>query len=116
MNISFPGSELDILGASLVGLAAAPLLTAHATYVNQIARYHSQHKNQAHEISVSFFFGIFFAIFGTETIWGNLISYFVLNQSNNPQRFNCGAHFDPRSVTSMNTTEDVNETTVIFFF
>ena len=71
--------SFEILGAALVGLAAAPLWTAKATYLNQIARYHCQHKKQTHEISVSVFFGIFFAIFGTNTIWGNLISYFVLN-------------------------------------
>jgi hypothetical protein len=56
------------IGAALVGLAAAPLWTAKATYLNQIARYHCQHKKQKHEISVSLFFGIFFAFFGTNTI------------------------------------------------
>ena len=100
------------LGAALVGLAAAPLWTAKATYLNQIARYHSEHKKQTHEISVSLFFGIFFALFGTNTIWGNLISYFVLNQSSTAQKYNCGIHFDPQSAAPTNTTQDVNDTTV----
>jgi hypothetical protein len=95
---------------------AAPLWTAKATYLNQIARYHSQHKNQTHEISVSLFFGIFFAFFGTNTIWGNLISYFVLNQSSNPQIHDCGVLFNPRSAAPTNTTQDVNTTTVKFCF
>ncbi|CAF3144876.1 unnamed protein product [Rotaria sp. Silwood2] len=100
-----------LLGAALVGLAAAPLWTAKATYLNQIARYHSEHKKQTHEVSVSLFFGIFFAIFGTNTIWGNLISYFVLNRLSNPQVINCGIHFDPNKASPTNTTEDVNNTT-----
>ncbi len=67
------------LGAKLVDLAAAILWTTKATYLNQMARYHSQHKKQAYDISVRLFFGIFFALYGTNTIWRNLISYFVLN-------------------------------------
>jgi hypothetical protein len=99
-------------GAGLVGLVAAPLWTAKATYVNQIARFHCQHKRQNHEISVSLFFGIFFAIFGTNAIWGNLISYFILNQSSTAQVINCGVHFDPQVVVVLNKTEDVSDTTV----
>lgn len=101
-----------VLGAALVGLAAAPLWTAKATYLNQIARYHSQHKKQNHEISVSLFFGIFFALFGTNTIWGNLISYFVLNQSGAAQVNNCGVYFDPKLAMKTNSTQDVSDTTV----
>ncbi|UJR22295.1 hypothetical protein I4U23_025353 [Adineta vaga] len=106
-----PLPVLMYISAAFVGLAAAPLWTAKATYLNQIARYHSQHKNQTHEISVSLFFGIFFALFGTNTIWGNLISYFVLNQSSTAQKYNCGIHFDPQSALPTNTTQDVNDTT-----
>lgn len=103
---------MDLSGAALVGICAAPLWTAKATYLNQIARYHSEHHKQTHGISVSLFFGIFFALFGTNTIWGNLISYFVLNQSSNPQIYNCGISFDPQSAAPTNTTHDVNPTTV----
>ncbi|CAF1444616.1 unnamed protein product [Rotaria sp. Silwood1] len=106
-----PLPVLMYISAALVGLAAAPLWTAKATYLNQIARYHSAHKKQTHEISVSLFFGIFFALFGTNTVWGNLISYFVLNRLSYPQVINCGVHFDPNIALPTNTTEDVNNTT-----
>ncbi|CAF4709185.1 unnamed protein product, partial [Rotaria sp. Silwood1] len=98
-------------GAAFVGLAAAPLWTAQATYLNQIARYYAQAKYQKTDVAVSLFFGIFFACVGTSTIWGNLISYFVLNQSNNPQKLNCGVYFDPQSAITMNTTNNVSEKT-----
>lgn len=104
--------NIYVLGAALVGLAAAPLWTAKATYLNQIARYHAQHKSQTHEVSVSLFFGIFFALFGTNTIWGNLISYFVLNQANNPRVYDCGIYFDPTANSTANAPPEVNETTV----
>jgi hypothetical protein len=103
-----------VIGAALVGLAAAPLWTANATYINQIARYHSQHTRQTDETSVSLLFGIFFALYSTNIIWGNLISYFVLNQSSKAQINNCGIHFDPKSASPTNTTQDVNDTTVKF--
>ncbi|CAF1362774.1 unnamed protein product [Adineta steineri] len=106
-----PLPVLMYISAALVGLAAAPLWTAKATYLNQIARYHSQHKNQSHEISVSLFFGIFFALFGTNTIWGNVISYFVLNQSSVAQKINCGIYFNPTSASPTNTTQSVDDTT-----
>ena len=61
---------------------------------------------------MSLFFGIFFALFGTNTIWGNLISYFVLNQSSTAQIIDCGIHFDPTAAASTNKTTHVDDTTV----
>ncbi|CAF1340424.1 unnamed protein product, partial [Rotaria sordida] len=107
----YPLPSLMYISAALVGLAAGPLWTAKATYLNRIANYHAQHKHQRVEVSVSLFFGIFFGFLGTSTIWGNIISYFVLNQSNYPQKVNCGIYFDPRSSISTNITGDVNEIT-----
>ncbi|CAF1294932.1 unnamed protein product [Rotaria sordida] len=108
----YPLPSLMYISAALVGLAAGPLWTAKATYLNRIANYHAQHKHQRVEVSVSLFFGIFFGFLGTSTIWGNIISYFVLNQSNYPQKVNCGIYFDPRSSISTNITGDINEITV----
>ncbi|CAF1320465.1 unnamed protein product [Didymodactylos carnosus] len=63
LSISFVLMFTAYNGAALVGLAAAPLWTAKATYLNKLAQYHAQHHKQAEEISVSLFFGIFFAFF-----------------------------------------------------
>ncbi|CAF1619503.1 unnamed protein product [Adineta ricciae] len=107
----YPLPELMYISAALVGLGAAPLWTSEALYLNRIGRYHAQHKFQTVEMSVSLFFGIFSAITGTSLIWGNLISYFVLRQSNTPPKVNCGIYFDPKVSRPTNETEDVNETT-----
>ncbi|CAF4105111.1 unnamed protein product [Rotaria sordida] len=104
------------ISAALVGLAAAPLWTAQALYINRIGRYHAQHKCQTAEVSVGLFFGLFMAFLGTSIIWGNLISYFVLKQSNHPQKMNCGIYFDPQSTGSTNQTDNVSEATVRFLF
>lgn len=85
------------LAASFAGLAAAPFWTAQATYINRIARYYAYHRQKNVDHIISLFFGIFFAVLNTCSIWGNMISYFVLNQSNIPQKNNCGIYFDPLS-------------------
>lgn len=102
--------------AALVGIASGPLWTAQAHYLNRIGRYHAHHKQQTAEVSVSLFFGLYYAIQGTSLIWGNLITYFVLNQSDHPQEKNCGIYFDPKSRIPSNQTENVNGTTVKFLF
>jgi hypothetical protein len=105
---------LFLLAAVLVGIAAGPLWTAQAHYLNRIGRYHAHHKQQTVEVSVSLFFGIYCALQGTSLIWGNLITYFVLNQSDHPEQKNCGIYFNPQSSVHSNQTENVNETTVRF--
>ncbi|CAF0789630.1 unnamed protein product [Rotaria sordida] len=106
-----PLPSLMYISAAFVGLAAAPLWTAQATYLSQIARLYAQAKHQMTDVVVSLFFGIFFACVGTSAIWGNLISYFVLNQSNYPQKLNCGVYFDPQSAVTVTMTSNVSEKT-----
>ncbi len=96
-----------LLAAALIGLASAPFWTAQATYISRIARYHAHHKQKNVENTISLFFGIFFAAFSTSTIWGNLITYFVLNQANTPQRYNCGIHFSPLAPEKMEEVSDI---------
>jgi hypothetical protein len=59
------------------------------------------------ENTISLFFGIFFAAFSTSTIWGNLITYFVLNEANTPQRYNCGIHYNPLAPDKMEEVTDI---------
>lgn len=61
---------------------------------------------------ISFFCGISLAIYGTSGIWGSLISYFILNQTNTPQKYNCGINFDPTSHTAPPKPSEVTDTTV----
>lgn len=56
---------------------------------------------------------MFFTVFGTSGIWGNLISYFILNQNNSPQVNNCGVYFNPLAKTETDSAPDVSNLTVI---
>ncbi len=103
---------LFLSAAAFLGLATSPLWTAQANYIKLIARCYAHHRQKKVADIVSLFFGIFFAIFGTCGIWGNLISYLVLNQSNHPQKFNCGVYFDPLSKNHTDESEHVSDLTV----
>ncbi|CAF1357603.1 unnamed protein product [Rotaria sp. Silwood1] len=82
----YPLPVFMYISAALVGFVAAPLWASQAVYLGRIAHYYAQHKHQTPEVYVSLFFAIFFAIFGTNIFWCNLISYFVLNQSNHHRK------------------------------
>ena len=102
------------VAATLCGLVSAPLWTSKATYVNCIARYHARHTQKKADLVISLFFGIFFAVFSMSTIWGNAVSYFVLNDSNNPQRVNCGIYFNPLTKNGTEKSSDIDDTKVYY--
>ena len=108
-----PEPYIMYIAAALVGLSSAALWTAQGHYIGCLARDYAYHKNKRADNMVSLFFGIFFACFGTSGIWGNLISYFVLNQRNNPQVNNCGVYFDPLAKSEQASAPDVPDITVI---
>jgi hypothetical protein len=101
---------------SLIYISAAPLFNTVALYLNRIGRYHAYHKEKKEDVSVSLFFGIYCALQGSSLIWGNMISYFVLNQSNPPAKEHCGIDFNPQMHGVATHTEIVNQTTVRIHF
>lgn len=111
-----PEPYIMYIAAALVGLVAPPLWTAQAHYTGCLARDYAHHKNKRADNMVSLFFGIFFAFFGTSGIWGNLISYYILNQQNNPQVNNCGVYFNPLAKVGTESTPDVTNLTVNAYF
>lgn len=101
-----------LVAAASVGIVSAPFWASQANYISRLATSHAQLKNKEVGHVVSLFFGIFFALFGTTAIWGNLVSYFILHQSNDPQKYNCGIHFNPASENTTAPPSDVSDTTV----
>lgn len=82
----------------LMGLGGAPLWTAKCAYLNTVAKDYAAQTSQKPGDVVTRFFGLFFMIFQTGQIWGNLISYYVLKPSNRPANIsvdisNCGIRF-----------------------
>ena len=58
----------------ILGLAAAPLWSAKCKYLSLAGRRYAEITEQASDQVITRFFGIFFLLFHSSTVWGNLIS------------------------------------------
>lgn len=63
----------------LVGLGAAPMWAAKATYLTQLGQIYAKITDQAVEAIIVRFFGFFFLAWQSAELWGNLISSLVLS-------------------------------------
>ncbi|XP_070273441.1 protein unc-93 homolog A isoform X2 [Myotis yumanensis] len=64
----------------LLGLGAAPLWSAQCTYLTIAGNSHAAQAGKAGLDVVNHYFGIFFLIFQSSGVWGNLISSLVFGQ------------------------------------
>lgn len=65
----------------LLGLGAAPLWSAQCTYITIMGNAHAQEVGKLGKDVVNQYFGIFFLIFQSSGVWGNLISSLVFGQT-----------------------------------
>ncbi|KAK3600238.1 hypothetical protein CHS0354_030269 [Potamilus streckersoni] len=92
----------------LLGVGAAPLWAAKCTYLTQIGTWYAKLTNTDRDDAINRFFGVFFMMFQTSQIWGNLVSSAVFSLRKNNTTvdetviINCGAKYCP--------TEDYNNT------
>lgn len=63
----------------LLGLGAAPMWAAKATYLTQVGAVYAKLTDQAVDAIIVRFFGFFFLAWQTAELWGNLISSLVLS-------------------------------------
>ncbi|XP_073502440.1 protein unc-93 homolog A-like isoform X2 [Phyllobates terribilis] len=63
----------------MLGLGASPFWTAKCTYLTVSARQHAQKFDKKDMHVINQYFGIFFFVFQSSRIWGNVISSLVLN-------------------------------------
>ena len=66
------------------GFGAAPLWSSKCAYLTTTAIRYSTTSNKEQDAVITRFFGIFFMIFQSAQVWGNLISSAVLQQSSRP--------------------------------
>lgn len=103
---------LTMIPASIIlGLGGAPLWTAKCAYLTILATEYARKTGQKPVDVVTRFFGVFFMIFQTAQIWGNLISYYVLKPGGPPVNVtlnlsieSCGVNF----VTAEEITDNAN--------
>ncbi|XP_019639319.1 PREDICTED: uncharacterized protein LOC109481218 [Branchiostoma belcheri] len=101
-----------------LGLAGAPLWTAKSKYVTTSGMRYAGMVGETQEDVITMFFGIFFMVFQSGQIWGNLISSLVLERGNvtslglTPEELSaiCGANNCPNSTGALQppTTSTVN--------
>ncbi|KAM5326041.1 protein unc-93 homolog A isoform 2-T4 [Glossophaga mutica] len=65
----------------LLGLGAAPLWSAQGTYLTTVGNAYAEKAGQTGKDVVSRYFGIFFLVFQSSGVWGNLISSLVFGQT-----------------------------------
>ena len=65
----------------LLGFGAAPLWSSKCAYLTTTAIAYSKSNSQDQDAVITRFFGIFFMIFQSAQVWGNLISSAVLQRS-----------------------------------
>ncbi|XP_030659944.1 protein unc-93 homolog A isoform X2 [Nomascus leucogenys] len=65
----------------LLGLGAAPLWSAQCTYLTIMGNTHAEKAGKRGKDVVNQYFGIFFLVFQSSGVWGNLISSLVFGQT-----------------------------------
>ncbi|XP_046375465.1 protein unc-93 homolog A-like [Haliotis rufescens] len=109
----YPVWGLMAPAAVILGLGAAPLWSAKCTYLTQTGVWYAKMTGQTEDAVINAFFGVFFMIFQTSQVWGNLISSTIFKEDDNHNATNktfdelskCGANFFPADT---NVTDNTN--------
>ncbi|XP_032264129.1 protein unc-93 homolog A [Phoca vitulina] len=102
----------------LLGLGAAPLWSAQCTYLTIMGNTQAEKVGKVGRDVVNQYFGIFFLIFQSSGVWGNLISSLVFGQMPTQeaipeeQLLSCGASDCLMAAASTNSTQRPSQTLV----
>ncbi|XP_012514747.1 PREDICTED: protein unc-93 homolog A isoform X4 [Propithecus coquereli] len=109
---NFSASWYTLIPTSiLLGLGAAPLWSAQCTYLTIVGNAHAEKAGKLGKDVVNQYFGIFFLIFQSSGVWGNLISSLVFGQTPSKdaipeeQLASCGARDCLMATTPSNSTQ-----------
>ncbi|CAF1235505.1 unnamed protein product, partial [Adineta steineri] len=104
----YPKAILLYPVAAISGIFCSAMWTTQSAYITVLGVDENRHDNS--DIQVNKYFGIFYSVFETAQIWGNLITYFILRNVHRESRSNfsqCGANF------VSNTSEIKNDESTI---
>ncbi|XP_072499985.1 protein unc-93 homolog A-like [Notamacropus eugenii] len=97
--------------AIILGLGAAPLWSAESTYLTMSGNIYAEKTGKLRKDVVNHYFGVFYLIFQSSGVWGNLISSLVLRQEplqgaiTKEVLMHCGANDCSLTSTSTNSTK-----------
>ncbi|NXL72631.1 UN93A protein, partial [Leptocoma aspasia] len=96
---NFYASWYTLIPASVIlGLGGAPLWSAKCTYLTIAGTSYAEKAGKNAKDIINQYFGVFFLVFQTSGVWGNLISSLILSQSSNKAEISeedlqcCGAY------------------------
>lgn len=96
---NFYASWYTLIPTSVIlGLGGAPLWSAKCTYLTIAGNSYAEKAGKIGKDIINQYFGVFFLIFQSSGIWGNLISSLILSQSSNKVEISeedlvcCGAY------------------------
>ncbi|XP_051954489.1 protein unc-93 homolog A-like [Xyrauchen texanus] len=81
-NLS-PGWASLMSTSAILGFGGSPLWSAKCTYLTISANKQGQKLNKKSQDIINQYFGVFFFIFQTSTVWGNLMSSLIFGQDSN---------------------------------
>nr|XP_051710134.1 protein unc-93 homolog A [Oryctolagus cuniculus] len=99
----------------LLGLGAAPLWSAQSTYLTVLGNTHAERAGKLGKDVVNQYFGIFFLVFQSSGVWGNLISSLVFGQTPTAESLpeeqlaSCGASDCLMATASSNSTQQPSQ-------
>ncbi|XP_059032511.1 protein unc-93 homolog A isoform X1 [Mustela lutreola] len=116
---NFYASWYTLIPTSIVlGLGAAPLWSAQCTYLTIMGNTQAEKVGKVGRDVVNQYFGIFFLIFQSSGVWGNLISSLVFGQTPTQeaipeeQLLSCGASDCLMATASTNSTQRPSQTLI----
>uniref|UniRef100_U6CSE4 Protein unc-93 homolog A n=1 Tax=Neovison vison TaxID=452646 RepID=U6CSE4_NEOVI len=116
---NFYASWYTLIPTSIVlGLGAAPLWSAQCTYLTIMGNAQAEKVGKVGRDVVNQYFGIFFLIFQSSGVWGNLISSLVFGQTptqeaiSEEQLLSCGARDCLTATASTNSTQRPSQTLI----
>ncbi|XP_048063487.1 protein unc-93 homolog A [Megalobrama amblycephala] len=78
-----PGWASLMITSAILGMGGSPLWSAKCTYLTISGNRHSQKANKKGQDLINQYFGIFFFIFQSSAVWGNLMSSLIFGQDSN---------------------------------
>ncbi|KAF7690528.1 protein unc-93 homolog A [Silurus meridionalis] len=79
----FPGWPSLIATSAILGLGGSPLWSAKCTYLTISGNLQAEKDNKKGQDIINQYFGMFFLIFQSSAVWGNLMSSLIFQQDTN---------------------------------
>ncbi|CAF1364504.1 unnamed protein product [Adineta steineri] len=113
----YPKAVLLYPVAAISGILRATMWTSQSAYITVLGA--DENGNDDSDVQVNKYFGIFYSIFQTAQIWGNLIVYVILRNVRKEAKSDfsqCGANFVPSTSETKNDESTISPVTTYILY